>query len=270
MQGIKKYWAILPGLLLILLFTAPTWVRSAQRPTTDVDIRMLPVSNVIPNLLFAKTQTSIYVCLWNGNYENLSMEPTGSNLTAEARLQAGDTFGWAFDESMVTVFGVEPIPVVYSATLSPNEFEAVHPDGTNTVLLTYKGKSKPLAAGDFVFMRVYLNVDSTVGPALAFFKTPADDTRFGSISSTPRYVVFSVIDGVQGPRGEKGDKGDQGIEGIQGIQGLKGDKGDRGIQGLKGDTGPMGPQGPRGCKFVITDLDYNWGHWDIDGYWDCH
>lgn len=237
MQAVRRYWAVLPCLLLILLFTAPSWVRSAQTETY-ADARITPMFYVAPNLLFAKQDTSVYICFWNGNYEAKGvLGQNGSRVIRETQLQAGDTFKWAFDESMIKVYGVEPTPIVFSKTLSPSEFEGFHVEGTNEVSMTYKGAPKALLPGDMVFARVYIRADSATGPALAIFSPPTDDTRFTADSTYPPFAVFSVIDGVQGPQGLKGD---QGIPGIQ---------------------GPQGPQGSRGCTW-ISHWPWKGGHYD--------
>jgi hypothetical protein len=251
MQTVRRYWAILPGLLLILLFTAPAWVPSAQTQTYT-DARITPMFYVAPNLLFAKQEASVYICFWNGNYEATGvLDPTGNRVIRETELQAGDTFKWTFDESMIKVFGVEPTPIVFSKTLLPTDFEGFHVEGTNEVSMIYKGENKILPPGDMVFARVYLRADSATGPALAVFRPPIDDVRFSEDSTYPPFAVFSVIDGVQGPQGIKGDKGDIGIPGIQ---------------------GPPGPQGQQGCMYVFTRIWKNWweDHYRWDGYWHCN
>lgn len=247
MQTVRRYWAILPGLLLVLLFTAPAWVRSAQT-TPAADNRIVPMFYVAPNLLFAKQQASIYVCFWNGNYESKgTMEP--SSLFNPSKLQPGDTFKWAFDESKMKIDGIEPTPIVFSDTFTSDEFEGFHQEGSNEVAMVYKGAEKPLPPGDMVFVRVYVSVDSATGPALAIFRKPGDDSRFNLDSTYPPFAVFSVIDGVQGPQGIKGDKGDIGPMGPQGF---------------------TGPAGENGCRYVFTSITTDWfGHAHWTGYWDC-
>jgi hypothetical protein len=248
MQKVRRYWAVLPGLLLILLFTAPAWVPSAQTQTYT-DARITPMFYVAPNLLFAKQEASVYICFWNGNYEATGvLDPTRSNVIRETELQAGDTFKWVFDESKIKVFGVEPTPIVFSKTLLPSDFEGFHAEGTNEISMIYKGANKVLPPGDMVFARVYIRADAEPGPALAVFRPPIDDVRFTEDSTYPPFAVFSVVDGVQGPQGLKGDKGDTGDV---------------------GPMGPMGPQGPRGCKFVPTNIWWDFHGWHFTGTYDC-